>query len=703
MKKTIALLAVAAAVFSLVGCTGDDSLLPAGQDTSSDEGLCADVDGQKVASRDCRDPNVHSVQGVCAGHGTERCENGQWSGVCDNAPRPEQSDVCWDGLDNNCDGRADEGCDCQSTNVGAVDYIPPTGMPCGPSLGLCAGHQGRIYCDSGRESECEAPRDGAVWVTPVTEGCNSLDDDCDGAVDEGLPLNSCGVCGAVPIERTCPGFCDLAGNCAAGAPTYHTCQNPTLGTLDQCPAVSQSSSRAPPSSMGSSSSGMVRSSSAAPVSSSAEAPSSSVEVASSDAPESSSNEAPSSTETASSASSGGAATSGEPCQVVIGGSTVVGYYNSDHECVLDITTGSSSSSSASSAEAPSSTEETPSSQEARSSNSAAALSSSSSAEAPSSSVEVASSDAPAPSSAEAPSSVEGVSSSMEAPSSAEAPSSTEAASSAAPVSSSAEAPSSQEQAASSGGGACLAIDANGVELTGHYNANGACVIDTPAASSSSSGESSSEGFEIPRSSSASSAAVLSSSTSGAGSSSSSFVGVAQPDNPIIVGTMNSQQRAEGVWKMEVSGFYIFPISPYMVGHDYWPEVGERVVGCAVLVDSPTMRSCSHGAPCQGYMPYDGMGMPSLKLMAPLPEFSHVVCFTERPNHVPYEEAPPTELDPHAELDLSLVCLLGQTNPAELGCPAGYVQNRARLGFDARFTQGSVNYGTDTVAVWYQQQ
>src|SRR5205814_9541634 len=79
-------------------------------------------------------------------------------GVCGGCvPQPE---VC-NGLDDNCNGTVDEGLT----------------RPCGSSVGVCT---------PGTQTCTGAP--GGVWstctgMTPTTEVCNGLDDDCDGVVD----------------------------------------------------------------------------------------------------------------------------------------------------------------------------------------------------------------------------------------------------------------------------------------------------------------------------------------------------------------------------------------------------------------------------------------------------------------------------------------------------------------------------------------
>lgn len=140
-------------------------------------GSCGDVELCNNIDDDCDtrvDENLTRGCGTDVGEcslGTETCQAGTWVGCNAVGPTPE---VC-DGLDNNCDGSQDGFAETCSSLPGG-----------NPQVGIC--RPGNRVCQ---------PAGGGTYgpclgeVVPRAESCNSLDDDCDGSVDEGTGGNAC--------------------------------------------------------------------------------------------------------------------------------------------------------------------------------------------------------------------------------------------------------------------------------------------------------------------------------------------------------------------------------------------------------------------------------------------------------------------------------------------------------------------------------
>jgi hypothetical protein len=180
--------------------TADDAIVGLGQACTSQ----CPAPHACVAAGNCpggASPGVSGCYGVCATDGRTSCVAG--ATTCNH---PAQRTETCNNLDDNCDGRVDDGFDLQSdeANCGTC------GNACSlanASAVTCAAGACRVgTCASGYANVDNSQNNGCEYKCPVfpvqAETCNGIDDDCDGLVDD----NPSGA--GVACSDNCPG-----GNC----------------------------------------------------------------------------------------------------------------------------------------------------------------------------------------------------------------------------------------------------------------------------------------------------------------------------------------------------------------------------------------------------------------------------------------------------------------------------------------------------------
>ncbi|MET0384431.1 MAG: MopE-related protein, partial [Polyangiales bacterium] len=138
----------------------------------------------------------------CARTGQRSCVAGQIADSCVAGAPTSASDTTCDGVDDNCDGRADEG----------YASVPTS---CGP--GACASSGTRACVNGAIVDSCVANMPSGIPETT----CNNVDDDCDTRVDENF-MSSTTMCGVGECARTGTRTCNagvLADSCRAGTPS----------------------------------------------------------------------------------------------------------------------------------------------------------------------------------------------------------------------------------------------------------------------------------------------------------------------------------------------------------------------------------------------------------------------------------------------------------------------------------------------------
>ncbi len=176
-----------------------DSCTPG--DPANDDATCDGIDDDCDALTDedfVREPVVCG-EGSCGDSGETICINGGEENTCAPGEAAGDDATC-DGVDDDCDGVTDE------------DYTPQR-TQCG--VGICVS-TGWLSCVGGVEQDSCVTGDPAI----NDANCNTVDDDCNGEVDEDYPVEatSCGVgpCAAVGL-LTCDNGA-ITDSCTPGVP-----------------------------------------------------------------------------------------------------------------------------------------------------------------------------------------------------------------------------------------------------------------------------------------------------------------------------------------------------------------------------------------------------------------------------------------------------------------------------------------------------
>jgi hypothetical protein len=209
------------------GCAGggEETDATGGVPCVPEEELCGDkydndCDGQIDEGCECNPgdtqacytgPEGSQGKGTCAG-GEQTCSmKGKW-GDCQGEVLPAAGDTC-DGIDNDCDGMIDPGCECSPPGPETKRdcYMGPAGTEgvgdCTPGFQIC-------LSDGTWDSEC------IDEVHPSEEKCDGFDNDCDNEIDD-MGMTTCGVGACQVSVITCTN--GALTPCFAKAPSKEVC------------------------------------------------------------------------------------------------------------------------------------------------------------------------------------------------------------------------------------------------------------------------------------------------------------------------------------------------------------------------------------------------------------------------------------------------------------------------------------------------
>ena len=173
------------------------------------DGVDTDCDGR--TDEDYRVVDTACGVGACEATGRRVCRNGRETDTCAPTAPISFVDRC-DGVDSDCDGRADENHQVEQTSCG---------------VGACAS-SGNARCVNGRiVDSCLAGQ-----PSQSDDNCNLVDEDCDGRTDEGF-VSTAVTCGV--------GACVASGqNRCVGGRISSTCRPTSPAGIDSsCNAIDE--------------------------------------------------------------------------------------------------------------------------------------------------------------------------------------------------------------------------------------------------------------------------------------------------------------------------------------------------------------------------------------------------------------------------------------------------------------------------------
>jgi hypothetical protein len=165
-----------------------------------------DCDGVANNGCDCAGTETRrcgsSEIGQCR-FGTQSCKNGKWDSSCIGSVEPGRETCDAGRIDEDCDGMSNEGCACTNGER----------RQCGSDVGACT--VGLQTCSDGSWSICL----GGMPALP--EVCDAVDNDCNGTVDDGYPCLGNGYCSGdgrcveCLSDANCGSsqYCSAAGTC----------------------------------------------------------------------------------------------------------------------------------------------------------------------------------------------------------------------------------------------------------------------------------------------------------------------------------------------------------------------------------------------------------------------------------------------------------------------------------------------------------